>query len=100
MVCRLQSLIAMPLRISQVDDVERSLTTLRVEGDLHFADVLMLENLCRELPEKQILVVDLAGITFLDEESARVLRRLKLQPKIRLTGLRLFTKQMIERQDE
>jgi anti-anti-sigma regulatory factor len=89
----------MALRISQVDD-GRWQTTLKIEGDFHFADAQMLENLCRDLQKKETLIIDLAGITFLDEKSARALRRLKSQPNIRLTGLRLFTEKMLEQAED
>ncbi len=89
----------MTLRISQVDD-ERGQTTLKIEGDFYSADVQMLENLCRDLQKKETLVIDLTGITFLDEKSAQVLRRLKSQPNIRLAGLRLFTEKMLEQAED
>ncbi|MFN7943817.1 MAG: STAS domain-containing protein [Blastocatellia bacterium] len=91
----------MTVRISQEDDHECGLTRLRVEGSLCFADAQMLADLCRELREQpsRRLVIDLAGVTFLDDESARLLRRLK-SPEIILAGLQLFTERMIERPED
>lgn len=85
----------MSLRISQEDDRDGGGTTLRVEGSLRLPEAEMLETVCRDLQQKRNLVIDLAGVTFLDDGSASVLRRLKSQPGTRLTGLRLFTERMI-----
>lgn len=89
----------MPVRISQIDEPESGQTTLRVEGSLRLTEAEMLEELCAE-PHQRCLIVDLAGVTFLDQEGARVLRRLKAQPGIRFTGLQLFTARMIESPEE
>jgi anti-anti-sigma regulatory factor len=92
----------MSLRISQENDYERGLMTLRVEGSLHLADAQMLEDLCHELRQWRSgrLVIDLADVTFLDDESARILRGLRSQPETTLTGLQLFTELMVERSED
>lgn len=93
---------ALSLRITQQDDHENGQTILRVEGSLRLAEAVMLEKLCYDLRQEQLrgLVIDLAGVTFLDDESARVLRRLKSQPGITFAGLQLFTRLMIEQQED
>jgi anti-anti-sigma regulatory factor len=88
----------MSVRISLVDEQESGRTILRVEGALRLEDAELLENPCRDLREqaKRNMVVDLSGLTFLDSDSASVLCRLEARPEITLTGLHLFTRQMIE----
>jgi anti-anti-sigma regulatory factor len=87
----------MPTRITQIGcqaDVKRK---LKVEGNLTLADAELLESLCNELCEQSdsCISVDLAGITFLDSESASVLCRLKEQG-IALEGLDLFVRKVVE----
>ena len=71
---------------------------LRVEGTLTIEYAQLLEDMSREVRERLggAVIVDLAGVTFLDEASAALLRRLKQQPGIALAGCQLYTRQMIE----
>jgi len=71
---------------------------LRVEGTLTLEYAQLLEGMSREVRERlgRAVIVDLAGVTFLDEASAALLRRLKQQPGIALAGCQLYTRQMIE----
>jgi len=71
---------------------------LRVEGTLTLEYAQLLEGMSREVRERlgRAVIVDLAGVTFLDEASAALLHRLKQQPGIVLAGCQLYTRQMIE----
>jgi len=88
----------MAVRISQAEDSGSGSFVLRVEGTLTIEYAQLLEDMSREVRERLggAVIVDLAGVTFLDEASAALLRRLKQQPGIALAGCQLYTRQMIE----
>jgi len=88
----------MAVRISQAEDSGSGSFVLRVEGTLTIEYAQLLEGMSREVRERLggAVIVDLAGVTFLDEASAALLRRLKQQPGIALAGCQLYTRQMIE----
>lgn len=88
----------MAVRISQAEDHECGSIILRVEGTLTLEYAQLLEGMSREARARlgRAVIVDLAGVTFLDETSAGVLRRLKQEPGIALAGCQLYTRQMIE----
>ena len=92
------TLTLMAVRISQVEDLDSGRVILRVEGTLTPEYAQLLEGMSREVRERlgRNVIVDLAGVTFLDEASAALLRRLKQQPGIDLAGCQLYTRQMIE----
>jgi len=88
----------MAVRISQAEDHESGSVILRVEGTLTLEYAQLLEGMSHEVRGRlgRNVIVDLAGVAFLDEASAAVLRRLKQQPGIALAGCQLYTRQMIE----
>ena len=88
----------MAVRITQTDDPERNHTILRVEGSLIGEDALVLEEIYLEVRVRlgRAVVIDLTALHVLDEASAALLRRLRHQPGVSLTGCQLFIKQMIE----
>jgi len=89
----------MTLRISQFEDQETGIPVLKIEGALTFSQIDLLEQAYREIrtqkPEK--LILDVSGLTFVDFESAEVIRRIKKKAVIVLRGCGLFTSEVIER---
>jgi anti-anti-sigma regulatory factor len=85
----------MTTRITKIGNTEK--TTLRVEGSLRLEDAEVLENTYTSLRAEQLkkVAIDLSGLSFLDSESASVLRRLR-DLGVELVGLHLFTQQLIE----
>ena len=71
--------------------------TLRVEGSLRLADAELLESTYLELRAKHDgkIAIDLAGTSFLDSDSATVLRRLK-EGGAELINLHYFVQQIIQ----
>ena len=71
--------------------------TLRVEGSLRLADAELLESTYLELRAKHggKIAIDLAGTSFLDSDSATVLRRLK-EGGAELINLHYFVQQIIQ----
>jgi hypothetical protein len=89
----------MALRISQFEDQETGIPVLKIEGALTVSQIALLEQAYKEIrtlkPEK--LILDVSGLTFVDFESADVIRRIKKKPGIVLRGCGLFTSEVIER---
>ena len=91
----------MTTRITQIEEQGERDATLKVEGSLTLEDARILEEVCEHLRggNGRVVRIDLAGLSFLDDESATLLRRLKRQPGILLEGAHLFVREVIE-QDE
>ena len=67
----------MPTNLTQIEDVERGKTILRVEGEMMEADALLLEKIALDLREQngKNLTLDLADLDFLDSDSAPILKK-------------------------
>jgi anti-anti-sigma regulatory factor len=88
----------MTTRITRIDEQGDGDAILRVEGSLTLEDAKLLERVCNDLLERHGcgVRVDLAGLSFLDNESAFLLCRLKWLPGVKLEGAHLFVRQVIE----
>lgn len=71
---------------------------IRLEGSLGGEDARLVERLCAEASAgaNTRIVVDLDGVTFLDDDSAIMLRRLRSGGDVTLRGCCLFTELLIE----
>ncbi len=87
----------MTTRITRIRKAEGRKTTLRVEGSLRLADAQVLESTYTNLRAEQFenVAIDLSGLSFLDSESASVLRRLR-DLGVELVGLHFYTQRLIE----
>jgi len=88
----------MATSITQLDDQERGLTVLRVEGEVTIDDARFLEQVCKDLKEAEPdkgIVIDLADIDFLDSDSASVLREMN-KHGIGIEGVHFFVQTVIE----
>jgi hypothetical protein len=81
----------MPTRITQMENPQSDRTILRVEGSLLLQDAELLETLCRGVGDQTTkpITLDVVDLTFIDQDSASVLCRLKREQGVRLEGLRL-----------
>ena len=89
----------MATSITQIEDQERGLTVLRVEGEVTLDDARLLERISRDLKEENAgkdVVIDLADIDFLDSEGASVLRRLNQEEGVAFEGVHYFVQTVIE----
>ena len=88
----------MTTRISQIDDRARRRAVLALEGALTLADAELLDRTCRNLQEKSdwAIVIDLKGLTFLTNEGATILCRLRAANGVALEGMHLFVQHLIE----
>src|SRR5258707_1219970 len=88
----------MTIRISQVSGSEEGTTVLRVEGALDLSGVELLKLACADLRKESgaRIVLDVSGVTFINCESAHVLRNMKERGEFALKGCRLFTHEVLE----
>ena len=70
----------MPTQITQIDDVERAVTTYRVEGEMFAEDVVLLSRLASDQRSEtgNSILIDIADLDFIDSDSAPLLRRCPL----------------------
>ena len=71
---------------------------LRVEGSLNLADVELLEKVCADLKARtgREVMLDLAGVSFLDGAGASRLARLRRERRVAVRGLHFFIRQLLE----
>lgn len=83
--------------MTQVEDLERGKTLLRVEGSLMKEDAVLLEKIVldmRQQLEKNI-TLDLADLDFMDSESAPILKRIEREHGFELEGLEFFLQKAV-----
>jgi len=77
-------------------------TVFKVEGTLHLKDAELLEKICRDVGSqtKRPVTLELAGLSYLDSDSAAVLCRMKREQNVSLEGLHLFIEKVVELTEE
>lgn len=88
----------MTTRITQIEAQSGGDAMLKVEGSLTLEDARLLEKACHDLrgQDGRGVKIDVAGLSFLDRESASLLCRLRELPGVELQGAHLFVLQVIE----
>ena len=74
----------------------------KVEGTLYLRDAELLEKICRDVGRqtKRPVTLELAGLSYLDSDSAAVLCRMKREQNVSLEGLHLFIEKVVELTEE
>jgi anti-anti-sigma regulatory factor len=87
----------MSIKITQIFDERRNQTILRVEGKLYLIDAEVLEQTLLELQKEGVkqVEINLSEVSFLNNESAAVLRRLRRLGAV-LTDINYFVQEVIE----
>lgn len=87
----------MPTQINQIDDNDRGITTLRIEGELLCDDARLLERIGTEIRSEtgNVIIVDVADLDFLDSEAAPILRRLDMLDGFSIQGMEIFLQTVI-----
>jgi anti-anti-sigma regulatory factor len=77
-------------------------TVFKVEGTLYLRDAELLEKICRDVGNKtqRPVTLELAGLSYLDSDSAAVLCRMKREQNVKLEGLHLFIEKVVELTEE
>jgi anti-anti-sigma regulatory factor len=92
----------MPTSMTQVEDLERGKTLLRVEGSLMKDDALLLEKIVLDMRAQlgKNITLDLADLDFLDSESAPILKRIEREHGFELEGLEFFLQKAIAQSEK
>ena len=87
---------------SLISDLASAPTVFKVEGTLYLRDAELLEKICRDVGNqtKRPVTLELAGLSYLDTDSAAVLCRMKREQNVRLEGLHLFIEKVVELTEE
>ncbi len=87
----------MPTNITQIEDPERDKIVLRVEGELAFADAILLEKIALDLRDQtdKTLAIDLADLGFMDSEAAPILKRIEEKHGFEIEGLQFFLQKVV-----
>ena len=77
-------------------------TIFKVEGTLYLRDAELLEKICRDVGSqtKRPVTLELAGLSYIDSDSAAVLCRMKRELNVNLEGLHLFIEKVVELTEE
>src|ERR1044072_9345800 len=88
----------MTIKITQIDEGGPDKPVLKIEGRLYIGDAKVLEQACDGLKESghDEFEIDLSGLTFINSESAMVLKRLEQKGAV-LTGPDFFIQTVIEK---
>jgi anti-anti-sigma regulatory factor len=83
-------------------DAEGVPTVFKVEGTLYLSDAELLEKICRDVcnQTERPVSLELAGLSYLNSDSAAVLCRMKREQGVRLEGLHLFIGKVVELAEE
>ena len=83
--------------MTQVEDIERGKTILRVEGSMLYDDAILLEKIALDMRSGlgKNLTLDLADLNFLDSDSAPILMRLENEHGFEIEGLAFFLQNAI-----
>ena len=88
----------MATQITEVEDIERGKTILRVEGEMMYDDAILLEKIALGWREQTgvNVTLDLADLDFLDSDSAAVLVRIQREHGFEIEGIEFFLQNVID----
>ncbi len=88
----------MATQINQIDDAVNGRTILRVSGELHYDDAVLLERIAAAVHKEKgtLVVIDLADIDFLDSEAAPILKSLSESDRYSIEGIEIFLQSTID----
>jgi anti-anti-sigma regulatory factor len=87
----------MATNITQIVDSERERTILRVDGELFYADAVLLEKIALEMRSelKQTITIDLADLDLMDSDSAPILKRITEEHGFEIEGIAYFLQKVV-----
>lgn len=87
----------MPTTLTEIEDVERGKTVLRVEGSLLHDDAILLEKIALDLRSAngKNITLDFADLDFLDSESAPILKRIEHEHGFEIEGIEFFLQTVV-----
>lgn len=87
----------MPTTLTQLEDMERGKTILRVEGSMTYDDAVLLEKIALDLRAQmnRNLTIDLADLYFLDSDSAPIIKRIEREHGFEIEGIEVFLQNIV-----
>lgn len=88
----------MATQMTEIEDIERGKTILRVEGEMTLEDAVLLEKIALAMRAEsgKNLTLDLADLDFLDSDSASILVRLQREHGFEIEGIEFFLQSVID----
>ena len=85
----------MATQINQIDDNGK--TTLRVAGEIHHEDAVLLERIATGIRDEtgNSVTIDLADLDFLDSDAAPILKRLAEHEGFAIDGIEIFLQTVV-----
>ena len=83
--------------MTEIVDVERGKTILRVEGSMMLDDAVLLEKIALAMRAEsgRNLTLDFADLDFLDSESAPIIKRLEREHGFEIEGIEIFLQSIV-----
>ena len=87
----------MPTQMTEIVDIERGKTILRVAGSMMLDDALLLEKIALSMRAEsgENLTLDFADLDFLDSESAPIIKRLEREHGFEIEGIEIFLQSIV-----
>ena len=85
----------MATQINQIDEAGK--TTLRIEGELHYDDAILLERIAGGIHSDtgNRITIDLADLDFLDSDAAPILKRMADFEGFAIDGVEIFLQSVV-----
>ncbi|HEX8636647.1 MAG TPA: hypothetical protein VF692_01190 [Pyrinomonadaceae bacterium] len=87
----------MATQMTEIEDLERGKTILRVEGEMTLDDAVLLEKIALAMRAEsgKNLTLDFADLDFLDSESAPIIKRLEREHGFEIEGIEFFLQSIV-----
>jgi anti-anti-sigma regulatory factor len=88
----------MATKITQIEDAERGIIVLRVEGELFHEDAILLEKIALQMREEfaKKITIDLADLDLMDSDSAPILKRIEQEHGFTIEGIPYFLQKVVD----
>jgi anti-anti-sigma regulatory factor len=88
----------MATKITQIEDAERGIIVLRVEGELFHEDAILLEKIAHQMREEfdKKITIDLADLDLMDSDSAPILKRIEQEHGFTIEGIPYFLQKVVD----
>jgi anti-anti-sigma regulatory factor len=88
----------MATKITQIEDAERGIIVLRVEGELFHEDAILLEKIALQMSEEfdKKITIDLADLDLMDSDSAPILKRIEQEHGFTIEGIPYFLQKVVD----
>ena len=87
----------MPTNITQLEDLERNLVVLRVEGEMNREDAELLKKISSQIRSEtsKAVSLDLSDLNLMDSEAAPLIRKMEEDEGFLIEGIPYFVQNMV-----